>query len=1401
MKFPHLRWAMLGLGLMTFAGAQAQFTAGRVAVLRIGDGSTALSASCNRVAIVEVNPSSPGTATEIAVWPTAAGSAVGVSANATSEGMLNLSSDGYFLSGGGYRANIGTANIAGTTAASVSRVGMSVVNSGTVATVGSTNSLFSAGNIRAYALVNQNLGYAVGQNSGVVRLASTNNNIQVCTTLTNLRALQVYNGRLYTGTGSATNTIQVVGGTYNVATNTYSGQSTNLTSMQTGVTVFNTRAANSSPYQFQFINETTCYVATDVTTTNNGGVEKYVWSSGAWTYQYTFGTNTAAGNWTVGARGLWVDNSGANPVLYYTTAETDGNRLLRVVDAGSAALPTLLYTAPANYRLRGVAGSPIAQPITPTQLSVTSINGGNPITAGRTFSITVKSTDGSNNEGAVTSATGVSLSVNTGTLNGTTTGTISNNGTTVTFSGLSVTGATGTVTLTATQTSGTPSLTAGTADLTVLEQASQLTFASLPASGLIDNNLSTFTVTARRTDNSIETTHPGSVTLSKASGPGTISGTLTQNFVNGVASFNNVQFNTVGTVSIQASSSNPTLSATSSTISLTDGSTTYVWLGTGGNKLWSNANNWGDPNNANAPRTTPAATDRLIINTSDHITFDISSSETVSRLTVTDNAAVRLLRRVGTVCTLNVGNGAAGQDLIINAGASLILNSNVTSGAINVIIPATNTGQIAGTFKVAGYGANTAAAHRLLPTDASSLEFLAGGTCLADTNFSGNLFGNAGTANTVIFRNGSRFVFRSGSNPFGLGAPASKVTFEQTSVFEVASLTAGASPAVSTRNYDGIFEWNSPFAFSNSFTGTCNVNRFRVATGATFNLRLQGAAPFVIDTLDLMPNSSFYINQANGTGLSSALSIFRVKGHSTATLKFGGASTTLNFDPANNTVNNLRYAQSGGTLTIGNAVNVVNRFSADTGTVNANGNVTILSTATQTGFIPVTTGTISGSVTFQRWINGLFTQVKSARHVASPVAATTVNDLTNGQSIVASDLEAWNENSNPAVPGSGWVSYSNGSNTLVPGVGYSYKTTAGYALDLTGTPNSGNIDVSCTRSQSGWNLLGNPYPQPLDWDAVTLAGNGFDNTKFFSGRYQWLSATGSLGAWQPYVNGIPASRRYVPTLGAFLVRVKTGNASATFGFRNAMRATPAGAINFGRPTEADSRPVIEMSLTAQGQVVADEAAVYFQDGANDAFNGAMDATKLTSSGLASLYTTIGSTNYGIKGLAMPTVERVIPMGVRVPVSGSHTLRFTNLDNMDVHTAYLVDQVAGTSTQIFEGMNYSFDLTANTASDRFSIRFVPGVTSSSLQAGNEKISLYPNPSREGKVLVNVLDAAREGSVTVKVTNALGQQVYQTQSDISGTQGQCMIPTSQMAKGVYLVQIATPSQTISQKLIVE
>jgi hypothetical protein len=327
----------------------AQYVPGNLMVLRVGDGSSALSSAATSVSLLEFSTSgSLITTTNI---PTSGANTLTVAGTSTSEGLITRSADGKYIVLAGYNAAPGTAGIAGTTAASVARVVDTVNSSGAIGRAITNSNQFSGANFRSATSSGNNF-WGAGSNSGTYYLGTgTPGTVQA--TPANTRMISVINNTLYFSTGSAPAGIHAFTGT--------------PTTGSTSTAI----ATLTSPYGFA-INPagTIMYVADDGT---GVGIKKYTNSGGGWTLAYTVCTTAC--------RGLAVDFSGANPILYATSTATSANTIYKVTDSGIASAPytaLTLATAPSNTVFRGLAFAPTCvSPTLSTNITNVTCNGGN----------------------------------------------------------------------------------------------------------------------------------------------------------------------------------------------------------------------------------------------------------------------------------------------------------------------------------------------------------------------------------------------------------------------------------------------------------------------------------------------------------------------------------------------------------------------------------------------------------------------------------------------------------------------------------------------------------------------------------------------------------------------------------------------------------------------------------------------------------------------------------------------------------------------------------------------------------------------------------------------------------------------------------------------------------------
>lgn len=336
----HKKVSSLFALLIASLSAQAQFTAGNLVVLQEGTGAAALTSAGTAIFLDQYTTS--GALVNALAIPTAGSTALVNSGTATSEGGLTLSGNGQYLVLAGYNTAAGTAGVAASTSATIARGVATVDAGGNYSLAATTSSSFSANNIRSGASDGSGNYWAVGGNSGTVYLGG-GTAASVQTTSANNRILQDIGGNLYFSTGSGTRGIYSISGTPTTASS---------------ASILFATGASSSPYDFAFnAGQTIAYVADD-NTSAAGGIQRWDLISSVWTLSYTLGTGVA----NIGARGLAVDFSGGNPIVYATTAEGSANRLISITDTGAGSTATTLATAGINTIYRGLDFAPTAVP-------------------------------------------------------------------------------------------------------------------------------------------------------------------------------------------------------------------------------------------------------------------------------------------------------------------------------------------------------------------------------------------------------------------------------------------------------------------------------------------------------------------------------------------------------------------------------------------------------------------------------------------------------------------------------------------------------------------------------------------------------------------------------------------------------------------------------------------------------------------------------------------------------------------------------------------------------------------------------------------------------------------------------------------------------------------------------
>ena len=566
-----------------------------------------------------------------------------------------------------------------------------------------------------------------------------------------------------------------------------------------------------------------------------------------------------------------------------------------------------------------------------------------------------------------------------------------------------------------------------------------------------------------------------------------------------------------------------------------------------------------------------------------------------------------------------------------------------------------------------------------------------------------------------------------------------------------------------------------------------------------------------------------------------------------ATVVVGATAAATISSPSAITFQNLTVGNNGATLQGPAAVQIQRLLTLDGQLATAGNPLVLLSNATATAMaVNNVGGGVVGNATVQRYLDPSANPGLGYRHLSAPVTNTTVADLQAYGPFVNQFTpivnSAFNAAANPAAPGAvvpypnvfdyddsrvdnafpvmerGYRSPTSLADPLVPGMGYTAYMRGTVKPDFVGTLGNGDVTVGVQNTNgliaSGWNLLGNPYPSPMDWDllapaAITTAGLNAQVSVYKS--QQSFSTAGAIdGIYLTRANGIGTlPDGLIPSAQGFLVRRETAG-TGTLTFTNALRPT-----SYTNPTHfrtaPDTRPVAQLSVRQMGRTEADYATVYFEAGASTSTDQLFDGYKLHSTGsMPSVFTRAADgEELAINGLPelVAGSTTTVPLEMKIRVAGSYSLQLDEARHLPAGTQlWLTDALTGTRQELSADLGYVVTLAEGTTGNRFALVFGPanGPTGTSAALSGTVVRVYPNPvaaAAELRVSLTGVPATAGNTVQATLLDNLGRTVRQFTLSVRGGVAEGTASTTGLSTGVYSLRLQAGNATEVRRVVVE
>jgi predicted esterase len=478
-----------------------------------------------------------------------------------------------------------------------------------------------------------------------------------------------------------------------------------------------------------------------------------------------------------------------------------------------------------------------------------------------------------------------------------------------------------------------------------------------------------------------------------------------------------------------------------------------------------------------------------------------------------------------------------------------------------------------------------------------------------------------------------------------------------------------------------------------------------------------GGGQLDIHTYSLLKLNGYNLTLINAAGLnvtsgSGTLRTGTIElDNSVLTINGNTTTPALNLYPAKGK-NNLKTIDV--TLPAGNAglnimdsLNITQNIKVSTGKINSNGLISLVSTGTgassSTAYVsPIASGSIEGNVNVQRMVPA----GKMYRYFSFPVLDYRVNELqtyipVTGEFSGGNPSLFYYDETDPDQ----WIAYPKVVNTEVLDVGRGYaayirETTSPKKLIMTGglyigtlnyapflTPNATPADPD-----TGWNLLGNPYAAPIEWNHTTdWTKTGIYNFVYVRDN-DYNNGQGRYLIWNGVSTGDAEFSGIISSGQSFWVRSLTTTPALSVTENAKVESTTP---EFYRKKQSDA---ITLSINLKQNGLEDKAYINFQNDGASKFNDKLDGIKKKNGYYNISILSNDFVAVAIKTLCDTICSQEIGLAVEPKNAGTYSLTAEgNAFDQVINKLFILDKFEKTTTELEEGKEYVFQVTSDSES--------------------------------------------------------------------------------------------------------
>lgn len=453
------------------------------------------------------------------------------------------------------------------------------------------------------------------------------------------------------------------------------------------------------------------------------------------------------------------------------------------------------------------------------------------------------------------------------------------------------------------------------------------------------------------------------------------------------------------------------------------------------------------------------------------------------------------------------------------------------------------------------------------------------------------------------------------------------------------------------------------------------------------------------------------------------------------------------------------------------------------GSLNVTGNFLIKSNHTGSGsLIDNGTLTISGTRQVQLYLD----RNDRYYYVSSPVGGATAGVFGN---VATTDLLYYRNTS-----GSSWERVSNPATELAVGQGFATKqANAATTVTFNGPLNTGLKTLQVVNAGDNWNLVGNPYPSPIDWGCENDPASGWTINNIKNVIY--VKHGGNFATWNAAGNGtsLNGGTRYIPAMQSFWVKSLGAGVSMNV---NNMARVHNGNILLKEPENKTN----ELLVTVSHGDYSDQALLRFHPEAQPWIDK-YDAEKMfaTEDVYPQVYFTAENQKLAMAALEPFAGVYLQTLCFKTNFTGHFALDFSGMESFGLLSIlYLEDKYTCKLVNINENPVYAFESASGDFTNRFVIHISDGTTHYNpadegsangidIKTANVKVYGYNNT-------INI-KADKSLKATIEVYNLTGSELRNI--EMNGT----MQSIDMENQGTYIVKIISAHGIMVQKVNID